>query len=85
MVISNIEIATRLQDYARQLRKRRENLYRIRAYRIAAETVMRLDRTVEDIVHERGRGALAELPGIGTHIADTITAFLTTGEWTARH
>jgi DNA polymerase (family 10) len=85
MVMSNIEIASRLQDYARQLRKRRDNLYRVRAYRIAAETVMRLDKTVEEILHERGRTALAELPGIGAHIAETITAYLTTGEWKARH
>jgi DNA polymerase (family 10) len=85
MIISNNQIADRLQDYARQLRKRRDNLYRIRAYRIAAETVMRLDRAVEEIVHDEGRDALAELPGIGTHIADTITAYLSTGEWRARH
>ena len=83
--MSNSEIAYKLQDYARQLRRRHENLFRIKAYRRAADELMRLDRDVEKIVLENGRNALAQLPGIGSHIAETIAVFVETGEWRARH
>jgi hypothetical protein len=81
--MSNIEIASRLQDYARQLRKRRDNLYRVRAYRIASETVMRLDKTVEEILHERGRTALPTIllvENIGGY-AEYLSGFQFSSEW----
>ncbi len=83
--MTNSELARKLQEYARDLRKRHENLFRVKAYRTAAEVVLRLDRPVADLVHERGRNALEELPGIGKHLAETITTYLETGEWRARH
>jgi len=83
--MSNIEIAHKLQEHARELRKRHENLFRIRAYNLAAETLMRLDKPVEDLVHQRGRNALETLPGIGKHIAKSIEQFFTTGEWHFQH
>lgn len=79
--MSNFDIARRLQQHARELRKRHDNLFRIRAYGLAAETLMRLDVPVEDLVHERGRIALEELPGIGRHIARSIEHYVSTGEW----
>ena len=83
--MSNIQIAHRLQDYARELRGRHDNLFRIRAYNRAAETLLRLDKPVEELVHERGRNALEELPGIGKQIAWSIEHFVETGEWSFRH
>jgi len=83
--MSNIEIAHKLQEYARELRKHRDNLFRVRAYNLAAQTLMRLDKPVEDLVHEKGRNALEELPGIGKHIAWSIEHFVQTGEWRFKH
>lgn len=82
--MSNTEIASKLQEWAQTLRRQHDNLYRVKAYRRAAETLMRLDRPIEDLVHERGRNALEELPGIGSHLAKAITHFVETGEWQAR-
>jgi DNA polymerase/3'-5' exonuclease PolX len=79
--MSNFDIARRLQQHARELRKRHDNLFRVRAYGLAAETLMRLDKPVEEMVHQRGRAALEELPGIGKHIARSIEHFVETGEW----
>ena len=82
--MSNTEIANKLQEQARTLRRQHENLYRVKAYRRAAETLLRLDRPIEDLVHERGRNALEELPGIGSHLAEAIAVYVETGEWRAR-
>ena len=79
--MSNTDIAHKLQEYARELRKRHDNLFRIRAYGLAADALMRLDKPVEELVHERGRKALEELPGIGKNIAWSIEHFVETGEW----
>lgn len=83
--MTNSEIVGKLQSYVRELRHRHENLYRVQAYRQAAETLMRLDKSVEDLVLTRGRNALEELPGIGRHLAETIATFVKTGEWYANH
>ena len=83
--MTNTEIVGKLQAYARELRQRHENLYRVKAYRLAAETLMRLDKSVEDLVLQKGRNALESLPGIGRHLAETITTFVETGEWRAKN
>jgi DNA polymerase/3'-5' exonuclease PolX len=36
---------------------------------------------VEELVHQHGRAALEELPGIGKHIARSIEHYVETGEW----
>lgn len=79
--MTNIEIVRKLQEYARELRKRHDNLFRIRAYNLAAVTLMRLDEPIETIVHDRGRRALEGLPHIGKHIAISIEHFVETGHW----
>ena len=83
--MTNTEIANRLQEHARQLRKRHNNLYRVKAYRFAAQAVQRLDRPIETIVAENGPHALEELPGIGKRLATTIARFVQTGEWQTRN
>jgi DNA polymerase (family 10) len=83
--MTNHEIANRLQEHARLLRKRHDNLYRVKAYRFAAEAVLRLDRPVEELVQEKGRHALEELPGIGRRLAKTIARYLETNECQARN
>ena len=83
--MSNNEIANRLQEQARLLRKRHDNLYRVKAYRNAAQVLLRLEEPVEALVHEKGPHALEELPGIGKRLAKTIAHYLETGEWQARN
>ena len=79
--MTNQHVAQRLWRYAHDLSERNSNLYRIRACRRAAESVLRLEAPVEKLVVERGREGLEELPGIGRSLAETITYFVETGEW----
>lgn len=79
--MDNWTIAQKLIGRAHELEGRHVNLYRIRAYRRAAETVMGLDRPVEAIVAETGRKGLRQLPGIGSSIAEKIECLVRTGEF----
>jgi DNA polymerase/3'-5' exonuclease PolX len=79
--VENRTIAQRLTRYAHHLETQRENLYRIRAYRRAAETILRLDRPVAELVAREGRAGLEALPGIGEHLSFTIEALVVTGEF----
>ena len=63
--LTNDEVARRLEAAARQLEEQDANVYRVRAYRTAANTVRGLDRPLSEIVKKDGRDALDELPGIG--------------------
>ncbi len=77
--MNNDFIAACLEDYARSLDPA-TNLYRIRAYRHAAVMIQRLDAQLTDLLRSGGRSALAELPGIGEHLAFTIETLIDTGE-----
>jgi DNA polymerase/3'-5' exonuclease PolX len=79
--MNNSTVAKRLREYARHLDQHRDNLYRIRAYRLAADVVERLDRPVYELLEKHGRDALADLPGIGAHLAYTIEELIRTGEF----
>jgi DNA polymerase (family X) len=78
--MDNRTIANRLIDAAHLLESRRANLYRVRAYRQAAQVVRTLDRPVEQIVAETGRRGLTSLPGIGSSLSTTIETLVRTGE-----
>jgi DNA polymerase/3'-5' exonuclease PolX len=79
--MDNRMIARRLIDHAHYLDASRANLYRARAYRRAAETVLALERPVAEILVSAGREALEELPAIGSHLAYTIECLALTGEF----
>jgi hypothetical protein len=79
--MDNRAIAERLAAYARALEGDEGNIYRIRAYRRAAETILRLDQPVADLVAQCGRKGLQELPGIGSHLACTIDRLVRTGQF----
>jgi DNA polymerase (family X) len=79
--MDNRTIARRLMEYADHLDADEANIYRPRAYRRAAETVLGLDQPIANIVRERGRQGLETLPGIGTHLAYTIDGLVRTGEF----
>jgi len=79
--MDNRAIAKRLMDYAEFLDAREVNVYRPKAYRRAAETVLGLGEPIAHIVQEKGRQGLEELPGIGRHISYTIDSLVRTGEF----
>jgi DNA polymerase/3'-5' exonuclease PolX len=79
--MDNRTIANRLIDYAHHLEAREASLYRIRAYRRAAETILRLDRPAVEIAAENGRRGLSALPGIGRHLSFTIDTLARTGQF----
>ena len=76
--MDNLMMARKLTEYARRLAGEGANLFRVRAYRQAAQTVMALDRPVAELLEE---GGLAALPGIGAHLAFTIEHLVRTGEF----
>ncbi len=75
--MTNQDVAICLRQHARQLTQKRDNLYRVRAYRRAAETVLGLPAPITDFQQE----ALERLPGIGKSLAETISQLARTGEW----
>jgi DNA polymerase (family 10) len=77
--MDNRRIAQELTRLARYLGDHKASLYRVRAYRRAAETVLSLDEAIEAIVASRGRKGLQELPGIGSRISRTIEDLVRTG------
>jgi hypothetical protein len=79
--MDNRQIAQQLLTYAEYLEAREANLYRIRAYRRAAETVLALDRPLADLVAAEGREGLEELSGIGSHLSFTLEELVRTGEF----
>ena len=78
--MDNCTIARQLQSAARRLETRRSNLYRVRAFRRAAQTVLGLERPLEDLLAETGRNGLRDLPGIGASLSSTIETLVRTGE-----
>jgi hypothetical protein len=79
--MDNATIARKLNDYATYLEGEDSNVYRIRAYRRGAETVLSQERSLADVVNEKGRTGLEELPGIGSSLAYTIEGLVRTGEF----
>jgi DNA polymerase/3'-5' exonuclease PolX len=82
--MTNIQIARKLRTHAHELARARGNLYRVRAFRRAAEAVLRLDEPVETLVARGGPAALAAVPGIGPSLATTIAGYATLGVWVTR-
>ena len=82
--MTNLAIARKLRTHAHELERKKENLYRVRAFRRAAEAVLRLDEPVAEIVARGGPVALAAVPGIGPSLATTILGYATFGVWVTR-
>jgi DNA polymerase/3'-5' exonuclease PolX len=79
--MDNHEIARRLQAYAHELDAEFGNLHERRAYRQAADAMLRLDRPAAELVASGGRKELESLPGIGSHLSYTIEGLIRTGEF----
>jgi holliday junction DNA helicase RuvA len=69
--VSNELLAQKLRQHAACLAKRGDNLFRIRAFRHAAFTVMALPTAAEKL----SRDEWAKLPGIGQSLAETLTEY----------
>lgn len=76
MFQTNRAVAGQFRAMADLLAAHRENPYRVRAYRRAAESLLNLQ---EDVAHIARRGGLEEIPGIGEDLAGKITEYLSTG------
>lgn len=76
MTDTNRTLATLFESMADQLETRRENPHRIRAYRRAAESILRLN---DDIAVMTQRGELKTISGIGKVLAAKVEEFLKTG------
>ena len=79
--MSNQEIASQLTDYAHFLESSRASLYRVKSYRRAAETILGLSLSIEQLLEDEGRKGIRELPGIGSHLSYTIEELVRTGEF----
>jgi DNA polymerase (family 10) len=77
--ISNEEIADRLEHVADLLELQEENVFRVRSYRAAAQTVRELDEPAAGLVLGDGGRRLRDLPGIGDRLAGSIEEIVTTG------
>ncbi|WP_447984373.1 histidinol-phosphatase [Nitrospira sp. Nam74] len=72
----NRTLAILFQSMAEQLEARKENPHRIRAYRRAAESILRLNDDIAVIIE---RGELKNISGIGKDLAAKVQEFLKTG------
>jgi DNA polymerase (family 10) len=74
--MKNSELARVFQDIADLLELKKENPFKIRAYRKVAGSIEELPVEVEQLVKE---DRLREVPGVGEAIARKITELVTTG------
>jgi DNA polymerase (family X) len=68
----NAAIAAQLDRVAELLEAQHANAYRVRAYRLAAETLRGLQKPVYTILAEEGLAGLERLPTIGVSLARSI-------------
>ena len=77
----NRNVAERLLEAASLLEQQHANPFRTRAYRLAADTLARLDSSVADIIDRDGLEGLEALPHVGRGIAQAIYQIVETGRW----
>jgi DNA polymerase (family 10) len=74
--MNNQEIAAVFEDIAQRLELKKDNIFKIRAYRRVARSIEQLPLEVEQLVREN---RLKEIPGAGEAITRKITELITTG------
>jgi DNA polymerase (family 10) len=77
MPIANVDVAAKFDELADLLEIEGANIYRVRAYRMAAHALRDLPRSLAAML-EQGED-LTELPGIGKDLATKIEEILRTG------
>ena len=76
-MMTNLEIATVFREIASLLEKKKENWFKIRAYRKVADEIDKLQVELSQLANE---GKLREIPGVGEAIAKKINEMLDTGK-----
>ena len=79
--MDNRALACHLRAHANHLEEQERALYRVRAYRRAADTIEMYPRSLAKIYEESGRGGLLAIPDVGDHLAYSLEGLLTTGEF----
>ncbi len=74
--MNNQQVAAVFLEIADLLEQKKDNWFKIRAYRKAAGTIEELPLPVEQLVAE---GRLEEVPGVGEAINKKITELVATG------
>jgi len=75
--MTNLEIAAVFRGIAGLLEKKKENWFKIRAYRKVAEEIEKLTVELSQLAKE---DKLREIPGVGEAIEKKITEMLNTGD-----
>ena len=78
---SREQIADRLEEAAELLSAQDANPFRVRAYRLASETVRGLPEDPAEILEREGLEGLVRLPNIGERLARAIDEMSQTGRW----
>ena len=74
--LTNQEIASVFEDIARRLELRKDNIFKIRAYRKVARSISELSEPVAKLVEE---DRINEIPGAGEAITKKIIEMVRTG------
>ncbi len=77
--LDNQTVAEILQETGDLLEQQGANPFRVRAYRNAADVVLRLSIPLSVLVDRGEQEALTELPGIGESLASSVTKLVKTG------
>ncbi|MEQ9410498.1 MAG: helix-hairpin-helix domain-containing protein [Fuerstiella sp.] len=77
--ITNADIARHLNEIAELLEAQRANPFRVQAYRNAADTLLGLHQSAQQIFEDEGLAGLTELPGIGRSLAAVVEQRIRTG------
>ncbi len=75
--MTNQEVSKIFRDIAKILEIKGENVFRIRAYERAAQTIEGLPENLEDFINE---DRLTEIPGIGKDLSERIKEFAASGK-----
>ena len=75
--MTNSEISAIFTDIADMLALKKENIFKIRAYRKVARSIAELKEPVEKLVAEN---RLSDIPGAGEAITNKLTEIVTTGK-----
>ncbi len=76
---TNTQIAEALHEVADLLETQQANPPRIRAYRIAAQTILELKQPASDLYRREGAEGLRKLPGIGRSLSNSIAHLVIDG------
>ena len=75
--MDNSEISAVFDDIAAMLELKKDNIFKIRAYRKVARSIEKLNTPVTELV---GEGRLMEISGAGDAIMKKITELVNTGK-----